>query len=192
MKRLLSSLLRISKIPKDQLNSLFWRIIVGSYTLESPSDSDKNARNGEKRSDDSKEEKSDSIEKIFSLSKSTLSRKEDSKYKPIQPEHYKFLENLTNYITKASKCVYNLLDNFSLVSSTGLFIYLFFFRIEDRENLVCLLLDSIIPVANHLLENMKAFGFSELMMIMMSLADAASAKGHSILFVSATTWIQQM
>ncbi len=57
---------------------------------------------------------------------------------------------------------------------------------------MCLLLDSIIPVANHLLENMKAFGFSELMLIMISLADAAASKGHSILFVSATTWIQQM
>lgn len=107
MKRLLSSLLRISKIPKDQLDSLFWRIIIGSYTLESPSDSDKSTRNAEKRAalDEPKEGKSDSIEKIFSPSKLAASRKDDSKYKPIQPEHYKFLENLTNYITKGTKYV---------------------------------------------------------------------------------------
>lgn len=105
MKRLLSSLLRISKIPKHQLDSLFWRIIVGSYSVESPSDSDKSAQSAEKRStlDDSKEGKSDSIEKIFSPSKLAPARKDDTKYKPIQPEHYKFLENLTNYITKGSK-----------------------------------------------------------------------------------------
>lgn len=55
-----------------------------------------------------------------------------------------------------------------------------------------MLLDSIIPVADYLLQNMKAFGFSELMLIMISLADAASARGHTILFSSATNWIQQM
>lgn len=71
-------------------------------------------------------------------------------------------------------------------------IFVFSYSVEEKENLVCLLLDSIIPVANHLLQNMKAFGFSELMLIMISLADTATAKGLSILFSSATTWLQQM
>lgn len=113
MKRLLSSLLRFAKLPKDQIDTLFWHIIIGTYTLEETSSSTESVekvciqKNDEEKPllPDSKEaERNDAVEKIFPPSKLTC-KKDESKYKPIQPENYKFLENLTNYITKGNKYV---------------------------------------------------------------------------------------
>ncbi len=104
MKRLLSSLLRVSKISKDQLDLLFWRIIIGTYAPENNAEADKVEKSIEERPllADSKDGKCESVDKPFSPVK-LGQKKDESKCKPIQPENYKFLENLVNYITKGNK-----------------------------------------------------------------------------------------
>lgn len=97
MKRLLASLLKISKIPKEQMDALFWRIIVGTYSMESNRESEK-VEKGPEEMPLLAEQK----EKGDSIAKSSFA-KDDMKCKPIQPENYKFMENLTNYITKGNK-----------------------------------------------------------------------------------------
>lgn len=81
------------------MDSLFWRIIIGTYSPDSNQETEKTEKRSEERPllADHKE-KSDSITKASFV-------KDDTKCKPIQPENYKFLENLTNYITKGNKCV---------------------------------------------------------------------------------------
>lgn len=99
---MLTSLFRISKIPKEQMDALFWRIIIGTYTMDTDLEAEKIDRNNEEKelSDEAKDDSKDSIFTMV-LPMKTL-KNEDSKNKPIEPENYKFLENLTNYITKGN------------------------------------------------------------------------------------------
>lgn len=90
-------MLRVAKIPKEQMDTLFWRIIIGTYCSES--------EHGSELFNKTLEERpllAESKEKSDSATKSTFI-KDDTKCKPIQPENLKFLENLTNYITKGNK-----------------------------------------------------------------------------------------
>lgn len=53
------------------------------------------------------------------------------------------------------------------------------------------ILQALIPLAYHILSPaIEGNGFSELMNIMSTLADAGSEKGHSLLFKAAIEWIE--
>lgn len=98
VKRLIASLLRFAKLPKEQIDALFWHIIVDNFTLDNDtaekktSPPKKNIESGVKE-----------LSKNESSEKSSPPKKDDAKIRPIQPENYKFLENLTNFITKGTK-----------------------------------------------------------------------------------------
>ena len=84
---------------------MFWHIIVDNFSLDVDSaDQSTDKLMSEKITEaggGKDSNKNGAIDKTNSSSKP--SKKDDLKNKPIQPENYKFLENLTNYITKGTK-----------------------------------------------------------------------------------------
>lgn len=79
-------------------------------------------------------------------------------------ENHLLLQGLTNYITKDS-------------SPAG-------------EEVAMTFLKAMTPIATQILSTMEGVGFSDLMAIMSTLADAGNGKGHFHLFKAATGWLE--
>jgi E3 ubiquitin-protein ligase UBR4 len=60
---------------------------------------------------------------------------------------------------------------------------------EVKEAVAVTLLEALVPMASELLTSCQGAGFPQLMIVMSTLADAGSGKGHVTLFVAATWWI---
>lgn len=58
-----------------------------------------------------------------------------------------------------------------------------------KEEIAVTLLQALIPMCTELLSNAEGVGFPELMVIMATLADAGSGRGHIELFTAATRWL---
>lgn len=59
------------------------------------------------------------------------------------------------------------------------------------EEVAVTILRALIPIASHILSPaVEGTGFSELMVVMATLADAGSGKGHIHLFSAATEWLE--
>lgn len=102
-RRLMASLLRLAKLPKDQIDSLFWHIIVDNFTLDTGSTDQWTDKSSSEKGTEAGGKDSTKNEPADKTSSSKVIRREDLKNKPIQPENCKFLENLTNYVTKGNK-----------------------------------------------------------------------------------------
>lgn len=61
---------------------------------------------------------------------------------------------------------------------------------STNEELAITLLKSMIPIATQILGNLDGVGFSDLMSVMFTLADAGTGKGHAFLFTAAAEWLE--
>lgn len=60
-----------------------------------------------------------------------------------------------------------------------------------NEEVAATILRALIPIASHILSPaVEGTGFSELMVVMATLADAGLGKGHVHLFSAATEWLE--
>ncbi|RZF46968.1 hypothetical protein LSTR_LSTR017013 [Laodelphax striatellus] len=85
--------------------------------------------------------------------------------KALHQENHQLLQFLTAYIVKDNS------DN------------------HAKEAVAITLLEALIPMGSELLSVSEGAGFSELMVVMATLADAGSGKGHLNLFTAATKWL---
>lgn len=59
------------------------------------------------------------------------------------------------------------------------------------EEVAVTILCALIPIGSHILSPVvEGTGFAELMVVMATLADAGSGKGHKHLFLAATEWLE--
>ncbi|CAD6222096.1 GSCOCG00011717001-RA-CDS, partial [Cotesia congregata] len=83
----------------------------------------------------------------------------------LMQEHNQLLQSLTNYIVKANSTL--------------------------SENVSTTILEALIPWGYHLLSSsIEGAGFSELMQVMITLADTGNDEGHILLFKAATDWVE--
>ena len=95
------SLLQFAKLPKDQIDALFWHII-NNFTLNCNSDKDSCKKSTLENSGKSGVKDSSKTNAIDQQSLPSELIEDNLKSRPIQPENYRFLENLSNYITKGT------------------------------------------------------------------------------------------
>ncbi|XP_054271979.1 E3 ubiquitin-protein ligase UBR4-like isoform X4 [Macrosteles quadrilineatus] len=60
---------------------------------------------------------------------------------------------------------------------------------DAKEDVAVTLLEALIPIGSQLLSTAEGVGFKELMVVMATLADAGSGRGHLQLFMAAVQWL---
>lgn len=58
-----------------------------------------------------------------------------------------------------------------------------------KEEVAVTLLEALIPIGSQLLSTAEGVGFKELMVVMATLADAGSGRGHLQLFTASIQWL---
>ncbi|XP_075228020.1 E3 ubiquitin-protein ligase-like protein poe isoform X3 [Lycorma delicatula] len=86
--------------------------------------------------------------------------------KTLQQENHQLLQYITSYIVKENS------------------------ETHAKEAVAVTLLEALIPLGSQLLISSEGAGFPELMLIMATLADAGSGRGHMYLFCACTEWLE--